>query len=187
LDALVPLAYDELLRVARRALRRELPGTTLETAGLVHEAFLRLAARRRGQWANRGEFYAVAAQVMRRVLVDHARSRHAAKRGGRGAGLATGDAEGLGRPDGAGLAVTSFQERPLDVLALHEAVARLAELDPVQGRLVELRYFGGLTIEETAEALGVSPATVKREWSVARAWLRRELGGRDGRPADPSP
>ena len=163
LDALIPVVYAELRTQARRAMRRETPGHTLQTTALVHEAFLRLVDQRRIAWRNRAQFFGVAAQLMRRILVDSLRARRATKRGGGAHRLTLGDAD---------VAV----ETPGDeVLALHEALERLAALDPAQARLVELRYFGGLTIEEAAEVLGVSAATVKREWAVARAWLRREL------------
>lgn len=171
LDALLPAVYDELHRQAERALRREAPGHTLQATGLVHEAYLRLVDQRRARWANRAQFFGVAAQLMRRILVDHARSRRAAKRGG-GEQAVTLGAE-LPAHDGAPGAAGGGAV--LDVLALDDALARLAALDPRQAQVVELRYFGGLDIDETAAALDVSPATVKREWTVARAWLRREL------------
>ena len=171
LDALIPVVYAELRTQARRAMRRETPGHTLQTTALVHEAFLRLVDQRRIAWRNRAQFFGVAAQLMRRILVDSLRARRATKRGGGAHRLTLGDAD---------VAV----EAPGDeVLALHEALERLAALDPAQARLVELRYFGGLTIEEAAEVLGVSAATVKREWAVARAWLRRELEDAGERPA----
>jgi RNA polymerase sigma-70 factor, ECF subfamily len=168
LDVLMPLVYDELRHVARRALRREAVDNTLQTTALINETYLRLAKRRRGDFPDRLAFYGVAAQLMRRILVDHARTRQSAKRGGVNALAisqhdAPADAE---HPD------------PIDVLALHDALARLATLDPRQSRMIELRYFGGLTMEETAQVLGLSVASVKREWSVARAWLRRELSDR---------
>ena len=167
LEALLPAVYDELRRLAQRAMRRERTGHTLQPTALVHEAYLRLVEQRRADWHNRAQFLGVAARLMRRILVDHARARHAAKRGA-GATQVT-----LGGCDAPGVAI---EESAPDVLALHEALERLAALDAAQARLVELRYFGGLTIEEAAAALGVSPATLKREWVVARAWLRRELG-----------
>lgn len=171
LDALLPAVYDELHQQAARALRREAPGHTLQPTGLVHEAYLRLVDQRRARWENRAQFFGVAAQLMRRILVDHARSRRADKRGG-GARAVT---LGTDLPAGDGAAGSPAA---LDVLALDDALARLAALDPRQARVVELRYFGGLDIDETAAALGISPATVKREWTVARAWLRRALGER---------
>jgi len=170
LDALLPAVYAELRRQARRALDREPSGHTLQPTALVHEAYLRLAGQRRARWESRTQFYAVAAEVMRRVLVDHARSRLAAKRGGGAHYVTLSDAEDVG----AG-APGSAPEGGVDVLALDEALGRLAALDPAKARLVELRYFAGLSIPETAAALGVSPATVGREWAVARLWLRREL------------
>lgn len=165
-ERLLPMVYDELHRQAERAMRREDAAHTLQATALVHEAYLRLVDQRRVEWKNRAHFFGVAAQAMRRVLVDHARGRLAEKRGGAMQRVTLGDA-------GAGASA----DPDLDVLALHEALERLAALDPDQARLVELRYFGGLGIDETAEALGVSAATVKREWAVARAWLKRELEG----------
>ncbi len=168
LEALLPSAYAELRRQARRAMRRESAGHTLQPTALVHEAYLRLAGQGRGQWRNRAQFYGVAAQLMRRILVDHARARRAAKRGGADrlhVTLAESDAR----------APEDGDDPSVEMLALHAALERLVVMDARQARVVELRYFGGLTIEETADALGLSPATVKREWVVARAWLRREL------------
>jgi RNA polymerase sigma factor (TIGR02999 family) len=167
-ERLLPAIYDELRRQAARAMRREDGAHTLQATALVHEAYLRLVDQRRVEWRSRAHFFGVAAQMMRRVLVDHARTRLAAKRGGALQRVTLGDV-------GAGAEDAGSDE--LDVLALHDALERLAAFDPDQARLVELRYFGGLGIEDTAEALGVSPATVKREWAVARAWLRRELEG----------
>ncbi len=164
MDEFFPAVYDELRRIAHRQLGRERREHTLGTTALVHEAYLRLVDQRRVVWRGRAHFFGVAAQVMRRILVDHARERHAAKRGGGLRQLTLGDAD-----------AAAAAQPGVDVLALHEALERLAALDADQARLVELRYFGGLSIEETAQALGVSPATVKREWAVARAWLRREL------------
>jgi RNA polymerase sigma factor (TIGR02999 family) len=165
-ERLLAAIYDELHGQAARAMRREGEAHTLQATAVVHEAYLRLVDQRRVEWRNRAHFYGVAAQMMRRVLVDHARARLAGKRGG-----------ALQRVSLAGLGAAAADETDLDVLALHDALERLAALDPDQARLVELRYFGGLGIEDTADALGVSPATVKREWAVARAWLRRELAG----------
>jgi RNA polymerase sigma factor (TIGR02999 family) len=172
LDALVPVVYSELRRQAARALRREGAGHTLQATALVHEAYLRLVDQRRAEWRNRAQFFGVAAELMRRVLIDHARARHTAKRGG-GAAPVTLGLGGAGLSDAA--ADVAAEEPAAEVLALDEALSRLAAMDPEMARLVELRYFGGLTIEETAEVLGVSPATVKREWATARGWLRREL------------
>ena len=169
-EALAPLVYAELRRQARLALRREGDGHTLQTTALVHEAWLRLDSQHGAQWESRSQFFAVAAQMMRRVLVDHARARDAQKRGG-GASQVT-----LGAVDSApGAASRGASPDTVDLLALDDALARLAELDPQKARLVELRYFAGLSIPEVAEALGVSTATVSREWAVARMWLRREL------------
>ncbi len=165
-ERLLPAIYDELHRQAARAMRREGDAHTLQATAVVHEAYLRLVDQRRVEWRNRAHFFGVAAQMMRRVLVDHARARLAGKRGGELQRVTLGDV-GSGAADDANV----------DVLALHDALERLAALDPDQARLVELRYFGGLGIEDTAKTLGVSPATVKREWAVARAWLRRELAG----------
>ena len=163
LDKLVPLVYDELRRQAARYMRRESAGNTLQTTAVVHEAYLRLVDQN-VHWQSRAHFFGVAAQMMRRILVDHARAQHAAKRGGASSRLPLEEAEEV-----------SGEQPVADVLALDEALSRLSELDPQQGRIVELRYFTGMGIEETAEVLGISPATVKREWSTARAWLRREL------------
>ena len=163
-EALVPLVYAELRRQARRALSREGEGHTLQATALVHEAWLRLAGQQDADWESRTQFLAVAAQMMRRVLVDHARTRRALKRGGGGTQVTLGDVEqpAPGADD-------------VDVLALDDALARLADIDPRKARLVELRYFAGLSIPEAANALGISAATVGREWAVARMWLRREL------------
>lgn len=167
-EQLLRAIYDELHRQAARAMRREEPAHTLQATALVNEAYLRLIDQRRVQWRNRAHFFGIAAQLMRRILVDHARARQAAKRGGGERALS------LSKADMAGIDV---HDDAVDVLALHEALERLSAMDAEQARLVELRYFSGLSIEETAEALGVSPATVKREWATARAWLRRELSG----------
>ena len=166
-ESLMAAVYAELHQQAARAMGRETPEHTLQATALVSEAYLRLIDQSRVQWRNRAHFFGVAAQLMRRILVDHARGRRAAKRGGGVRQLTLGEAD----PAGA-----SPNDDGVDVLALHEALERLAALDPGQSRIVELRYFGGMTIEDTAEALGLSPATIKREWAVARAWLRRELG-----------
>ena len=166
-DRLVPAVYEELRRHAERAMRREGGEHTLQATALVHESYLRLVAQRRVEWRNRAHFFAIASTVMRRVLVDHARARLAAKRGGGAAQISLAGAQ----------PASSEGTDEADLLALHDALEKLAALDPDQARLVELRYFGGLAIEETAEALSISPATVKREWALARAWLRRELSG----------
>ena len=163
LDALLPLVYGELRRQAEQAMRHEAAGHTLQPTALVHEAYLRLVDQAHVSVHDRSQFFGIAARCMRQVLVDHARARHAAKRGGAQRAVTIGDADAMAT------------EPAAEVLAVHVALERLAALDPEQARLVELRYFGGLTIEETAGVLGVSPATVKREWAIARAWLRREL------------
>jgi RNA polymerase sigma factor (TIGR02999 family) len=165
-ERLVPVVYEELRRHAERAMRREGVEHTLQPTALVHESYLRLVDQRRVEWRNRAHFFAIASTVMRRILVDHARARLTAKRGGGAVAVSLAGAASA-TPEGTDDA---------DLLALHDALEKLAALDPDQARLVELRYFGGLTIEETAEALSVSPATVKREWALTRAWLRRELG-----------
>jgi RNA polymerase sigma-70 factor (ECF subfamily) len=165
-EELLAAVYAELHSQAARAMRREAVDHTLQATALVHEAYLRLIDQRRIQWKNRAQFFGVAAQLMRRILVDHARGRDAAKRGG---GIATITLENVDAAD-------RSTDDAVDVLALHDAIERLAALDPDQARVVELRYFGGMSIEETAEVMEISPATVKREWAVARAWLKRELG-----------
>jgi RNA polymerase sigma factor (TIGR02999 family) len=164
LDQLLPLVYNELRRQARRYMRAQPAGHTLQTTGLVHEAYLRLVGQSSVEWKGRGHFFGVAAKAMRSILVDHARARGAAKRGGPVHAITLDEGEGIAGP-----------QPSVDVLALDEALGRLAELDPRKSELVELRYFGGLGIDEAAAVLGVSPATVKREWVTARAWLRREL------------
>ena len=165
LDKLTPLVYEELRWQASRYLRRERRGHSLQTTALINEAFLRLIDARDIHWQDRAHFFAIAANLMRRVLVDHARRRDAEKRGGSPLRLTLDE----------GLAVA--KETDVDLLAIDEALDRLAQIDPQQARVVELRFFSGLTVDETAAALGVSPKTVKRDWSVARAWLRREIGG----------
>jgi len=162
----VRLVYAELRRQAGLVLRREGEGHTLQPTALVHEAWLRLGDQNDARWESRTQFFAVAAQMMRRVLVDYARTRQALKRGAGAVQVSLGDAD---RP-----AHTSSLDI-VDVLALDEALARLAEFDPQKARLVDLRYFAGLSIPEAAAALGVSLATVGREWAIARMWLRREL------------
>lgn len=171
----MPLVYDELRRVAARYIGRERPGGTLQPTALVNEAYLRLVSEKARGFENRAHFVAIAALSMRQILVERARRRRAAKRGGNPIRVTLDEhvPAGAGPPYLAG----AVDGRPgdIDVLALDEALTRLAAIDPVQSRIVELRYFGGLTIEETAEALRSSPATVKREWAMARAWLRHEL------------
>lgn len=164
LDELLPLVYDELRRQARRYMRAQPAGHTLQTTALVHEAYLRLVGQSSVEWEGRAHFFGVAAKAMRSILVDHARARNAAKRGGWARAITLDDAGGVAGP-----------QASVDVLALDEALGRLAELDSRKSQLVELRYFGGLGIDEAAAVLGVSPATVKRDWTTARAWLRREL------------
>jgi RNA polymerase sigma factor (TIGR02999 family) len=166
LDRLLPLVYGELRRLAAHYMKDERPGHTLQPTALVHEAFLRLAGQQT-DWRNRAQFMGIAGQLMRRILVDHARKRKAAKRGGP---LVTLN-EAIGKP---GTYVTHSEE----ILAVDEALTRLERVDPQQARIVELRYFGGLSPEEVAAALEVSLRTVEREWSTAKAWLRAELGER---------
>jgi len=162
-DELTPLIYDELRRLARGLLRRERPGHTLQPTALVHEAFLRLIDQSQVNWQNRAHFFGAAARLMRQILINHAEARRAAKRGGEAERVSLDDVD------------HSTPGQEIDLIALNEALQRLERLDPQQGRIVELRYFSGLTVEEIAEVIGVSPATVKRDWSIARAWLRREL------------
>jgi len=159
----MPLVYDELRRIAARYISHERPGQTLQATALVNEAFVRLAAERARSFSNRTHFLAIAALSMRQILVQRARARRAAKRGGAPERVTLDD----------GLVTTDAQS--IDVLALDEALTRLATFDAEQARIVELRYFGGLTVEETAEAVGVSPATVKRQWVMARAWPKRAI------------
>jgi RNA polymerase sigma factor (TIGR02999 family) len=166
LERLLPLVYDELRRLAASYLRQERPDHTLQPTALVHEAYLRLVDQRRVAWQNRAHFFGIAAQMMRRILVDHARRRQASKRSAAPVRVVT------EAPDVAG------SDRGTELLALDAALDGLARLDPDQARVVELRFFGGLTIEETAEVTSTSTATVKREWRTARAWLRREIGER---------
>ena len=163
LDKLVPLVDQELRRLAHRYMSRERTGHTLQTTALVNEAFLRLVNRSNVNWQNRSHFFGLAAQLMRTILVDHARSHACAKRGG-GA-----DKYELREE------MSVSQQKASEVVALDDALKRLALIDPKQSQVVELRFFGGLTVEETAEVLQVSPATIKREWSTAKAWLYREL------------
>ncbi|HEV8484457.1 MAG TPA: sigma-70 family RNA polymerase sigma factor [Blastocatellia bacterium] len=164
-DELMALVYQELHRLAHQYMSRERPGHTLQTSALVNEAFLRLAGQRDVQWQNRAHFIGIAGQMMRRILVDYARNRGYAKRGG-GACQVSLDEE-----------LIVSEERSADVVALDDALESLARLDERKSRLVELRFFGGLSIEETAEVLGVSPGTVMRDWTLAKAWLRREMSG----------
>jgi RNA polymerase sigma factor (TIGR02999 family) len=163
IDRLLPVVYDQLHRIAHRALQGERSGHTLGTTGLVHEAYLKLVDQTRVGWRDRAHFFAVAALAMRRILVDYARRHRRAKRGG-GASVVTLD-EG----------VVSLDERAENLVALDEALTRLSELNPRLSRVVECRFFGGLTEEEIAEALGVTTRTVKRDWAEARGWLYQEL------------
>ncbi len=164
LEKLMPLVYSELRKLAGNYLRRERQGHTLQPTALVNEAYLKLIDQRNAKWQNRAQFFGVAAQLMRRILVDHARAHQAAKRGG---------------SDQERLSITSAErivkQPEVDLLALHEALEELATLDAQQERIVELRFFGGLSIEETAEVLAIGHATVERDWKMARAWLRRKL------------
>jgi len=162
LDALLPLLYRELRQLARHYMLSEKPGQTLQPTALVHEAYLRMIDQKRVNWENRAQFFGVASQMIRRILVDRARARHRLKRGGDV--LKVTWTENLDVP-----------REGLDLEALDQALKRLADLDPQQSRIIELRFFGGLSIEETAGALNISPATVKRDWAMARAWLFREI------------
>lgn len=163
LDALVPLVYDELRRLAHHYLQRERSDHTLQTTALVHEAYARLVGQNLPGWQNRAHFFAVSAQLMRQILVDYARNHRAAKRGGSACRLTLDDAE------------SQAQRTDVDVVALDDALKSLAKIDPQQSRVVELRFFAGLSIEDTSEVLGISPSTVKRDWNTARVWLYREL------------
>jgi len=163
LEQLMPLVYQELYRLAKHYMARERPGQTLQVTALVNEAYLRLIDWKNVRWQNRAHFFGVSAQLMRRILVDFARSRHYSKRGGEAHHVSLEEA-----------AVVS-QERDADLVALDDALNALAAIDPPQSQVVELRFFGGLSVEETAEVLKISPRTVMREWSLARAWLYREI------------
>lgn len=174
MEQLVPLVYDELRRLAAEYMRRERTGHTLQPTALVHEAYLRLMEQRNPSWRNRAHFFGAAAGIMRRILVDHARGRAAAKRGAGAVTLSLEEAAEAGGPS---------EKRDVDMVALDQALDRLGELDAQQSRIVELRFFGGLSVREAAEVLHLSPATVKREWTVARAWLFRELAGGQGHEA----
>jgi len=164
-DTLLPIVYQELRRLAANYLRRERPGQTLQPTALVHEAYLRLMKDKPDRWKNRAHFCAIAAHSMRQILIERARARGALKRGGAQPRVTLDEA------------LVAGGERAFDLVALDEALERLAAIDPEQARLVELRFFGGLTVEETADVMAISPATVKRHWTVARAWLARELEG----------
>ena len=169
LDKLVPVVYQELRRLAAYYMRRERPGHTLQTSALVNEAYMRLVDYSQMRWQSRAHFFAIAAQAMRRILVEHARKRHFAKRGGGAVKVSFDEA-----------AIVS-QEQAADLVALDDALTSLEAMDERKARIVELRYIGGLNIEETAEVLSISPATVQREWRAAKAWLYREIkeGARD--------
>jgi RNA polymerase sigma factor (TIGR02999 family) len=162
-QALIPLLYDELHLVAHRYLRKARPGHTLQTTALVNEAYLRLEEHHNARFQNHAHFIAICALLMRQILIGHERTRRAAKRGAGGENLTLDDAHAV------------MKGRPVDLIALEDALNDLARLDPQQSRIVELRFFGGLSIEETAEVLGISPATVKRHWTTARLWLHREM------------
>jgi RNA polymerase sigma factor (TIGR02999 family) len=163
LDRLMSLVYDELRRMARRHIARQAPGHMLQTTALVHEAYLKLVDLKDVRWQDRAHFFAVAAKAMRHILVDYARSRHAAKRGGRFRIVSLDEAAAI------------CEDRAAEVVALDDALKGLAALDPRKCQVVELRYFGGLSVADTAEVLGVSPETVARDWRLARTWLLREL------------
>ena len=173
-ESLVRLVYAELRRQAQLALRHEQDGHTLQPTALVHEAWLRLADQHGARWESRSQFFAIAAQMMRRVLLDHARARHALKRNGAALQVSLGDGDYFAEESRAPAAEGAPID-PLDIIVLDEALGRLALIDPQKARVVELRYFAGLSIPETAAALGISTATVGREWAIARMWLRREL------------
>ena len=166
-DELMTVVYQELHRLAHHYMQRESPGHTLQTSALVNEAFLRLVDQRDVQWRNRAHFFGIAAQMMRRILVDHARSRQYAKRGGGAHEMSLDEA------------LIVSDERSAEVMALDETLERLAAFDPRKSQIVEFRFFGGLSIEETAEVLAVSPGTVMRDWTLAKAWLRREMSSHD--------
>lgn len=163
-DKVTAYVYDDLRRRAAAYMRNERPGHSLQTTGLVHEAFIKLVDKQEIEWQDRNHFFAVAAQAMRRILVDHARTRSREKRGGKNEDLPLDDARQV-----------SSDPARVDLVALDEALARLATFDERQARIVELKYFGGMTLDETAEVLGVSRVTVKRDWQIARAWLRSQL------------
>ena len=163
LDALLPLVYKELRRVAHFQLRNERQNHTLQSAALVHEAYLRLVGLSRPQWESRTHFFAIAAQLMRQILVDYARRHGAAKRGGSVCKISLDDAMVMAR------------RKDVDVVALDDALKGLAKIDPRQSRVVELRFFAGLSLEEISEAMEIAPATVQRDWTAARAWLHREI------------
>lgn len=162
-EALVPLVYNELRKIARRCLSGQRSGHTLQPTALVHEAYLRLVRYDSIDWRDRAHFFALAAQIMRQILVDHARKQTAAKRGGNAVTVVVNESSAVAK------------QTSLDLLALDDALKELASLDPRQSQIVELRFFGGLSIEETAQAVNISPATIKREWATARLWLLNEM------------
>jgi len=162
-EQLMAAVYDELHRLAHQYMKRESPAHTLQTSALVNEAFVRLVDQKNVRWQNRAHFFGIAAQLMRRILVDHARSKQTVKRG-----------EGV-QPVSFDDALYVSDERSAEVIAVHEALEQLAKFDERKGHIVELRFFGGLSIDETAEVLGVSPGTVMRDWTLAKAWLHREM------------
>jgi RNA polymerase sigma factor (TIGR02999 family) len=166
-DQLMPIVYEELRRMARRFMGRERRDHTLQTSALINEAYLRLVDQESANWQNRAHFFAVAAQVMRNILIDHARSHHYEKRGGGTKKVSLDDA------------IILTDERAAELVALDDALTSLAAVDPRKSRIIELRFFGGLNIEETAEVIGLSPTTVQREWRAARAWLYRFIDGKD--------
>lgn len=166
LERLMPLVYKELQRIARRHLRNESNVQTLQTTALVHEAYLKLIDQTRINWQNRSQFFGIAAQIMRRILIDHARKRLRDKRGGKAVKLSLDDG-----------AIDVSDERAAELIALDEALQKLAEQEPQKAKLVELRYFGGLSIEETAKVLGIGTATVIRQWRIVKAWLYKEIAG----------
>ncbi|HYW74400.1 MAG TPA: sigma-70 family RNA polymerase sigma factor [Pyrinomonadaceae bacterium] len=167
LEDLVPLIYPELRRLARRHMQRENPGHTLQTSALINEAYLRLVDQRSVEWQDRAHFFAVAAQVMRHILIDHARRHQAAKRGAGAVHVELSETE------------TVSESRAAEFVALDDALTKLATIDERKSKIVELRFFGGLTVEEVAEFLQLSPITIKREWRSAKAWLQREISQRE--------
>lgn len=181
LGELMPLVYEELRHMAQQHLRRERPEHTLQRTALVHEAFLRLVNQQHVQWQSRGQFLGLASQLMRRILVDHARSQKAAKRGSGIKAVSLDETAAAFSEDGSergqrlGDALAAAVDPAVDIVAIDEALTRFEGLDPRQSKIVELRFFGGLTIEDIAPVLGISEASVKREWALARAWLHREL------------
>jgi RNA polymerase sigma factor (TIGR02999 family) len=166
-DQLIPLVYEELRRLATRFMGRERRDHTLETSALINEAYLRLADQSTVNWQNRAHFFAVAAQIMRNILIDHARSYQYEKRGGGAQKVSLDDA------------IILTEERAAELVALDDALTSLAAVDPRKSKIIELRFFGGLNIEETAEVVGLSPTTVQREWRAAKAWLHRFIDGKD--------